>query len=69
MVTEKMTDTLVVQTMLLGFGQVIAMTLGMFASLFLTVYTNCAKTAFYQEYAVGPVAAPAQEAAEDEPII
>lgn len=55
-----------VQTMLLGFGAVIGMTLGMFASLFLTVYTNCAQAAFYQEYAVGPVQAPsAEEETED----
>lgn len=44
-----------VQTMLLSFGAVIGLTLGMFASLFLTVYTNCAKAAFYQEYTVGPL--------------
>lgn len=44
-----------VQLMLNGFGMVIGLTLGMFASLFLTVYTNCAKAAFYQEYAVGPL--------------
>ena len=45
------------------------MTLGMFASLFLTVYTNCAKAAFYQEYAVSPAARPAREAAEEDPVI
>ena len=45
-----------VQSLLLGFGVVIGLTLGMFASLFLTVYTNCATVAFYQEYALGPVA-------------
>ncbi len=50
-----------VQSMLLGFGPVIGLTLGMFASLFLTVYTNCAQAAFYQEYAVGPVELPPQE--------
>lgn len=44
-----------VQIMFNAFGAVIGMTLGMFASLFLTVYTNCAQAAFYQEYAVGPV--------------
>lgn len=44
-----------VQSMLMAFGAVIGLTLGMFASLFLTVYTNCAQAAFYQEYAVGPV--------------
>lgn len=54
-----------VQSLLLGFGAVIGMTLGMFASLFLTVYTNCAQAAFYQEYAVGPVEEPAQEAEND----
>ena len=53
-----------VQTTLMGFGAVIGLTLGMFASLFLTVYTNCAQAAFYQEYGVGPVAA--QEAPEAE---
>lgn len=55
-----------VQSMLMGFGVVIGLTLGMFASLFLTVYTNCAQAAFYQEYAVGPVAAPSAEAETDE---
>lgn len=35
------------------FGAVIGQTLGMFASLFLTVYTGCAVTAFYQAYACG----------------
>lgn len=50
-----------VQTLLMGFGPVFGLTLGMFASLFLTVYTNCAQAAFYQEYAVGPVELPAQE--------
>ena len=54
-----------VQSLLLGFGVVIGMTLGMFASLFLTVYTNCATAAFYQEYALGPVAAPAAPADEE----
>ena len=51
-----------VQSALLSFGTVVGMTLGMFASLFLTVYTTCAKAAFYQEYAVGPL----PEAAEEE---
>ncbi len=55
-----------VQSLLLGFGQVIGMTLGMFASLFLTVYTNCAQAAFYQEYAVGPVDAAVQTPETDE---
>ncbi|MBE5809823.1 MAG: DUF975 family protein [Clostridiales bacterium] len=55
-----------VQAMLNGFGPVIGLALGMFASLFLTVYTNCAKTAFYQEYGVGPLPAP-QVQAEQEP--
>ena len=55
-----------VQSMLMGFGVVIGLTLGMFASLFLTVYTNCAHAAFYQEYAVGPVAAASAEAETDE---
>lgn len=42
------------QTLLLSlFGQVIGQTLGMFASLFLTVYTGCALTAFYQAYICG----------------
>lgn len=50
-----------VQLMLMGFGAIIGLTLGMFASLFLTVYINCAKTAFYQEYAVGPVVVPEAE--------
>lgn len=54
-----------VQAMLNGFGPVIGLTLGMFASLFLTVYTNCAKTAFYQEYGVGPLTAPEAAAAEE----
>jgi len=53
-----------VQSMLMGFGPVVGMTLGMFASLFLTVYTNCAQAAFYQEYAVGKVELPSPE---DEP--
>lgn len=43
-----------VQGMLLVFGQVIGSTLGMFASLFLTVYTNCAQVAFYLEYSGAP---------------
>lgn len=47
---------LLARSLFFGFGQVIGMTLSMFASLFLTVYTNCAQVAFYQEYAVGPVA-------------
>jgi len=50
-----------VQSMLMNFGPVIGMTLSMFASLFLTVYTNCAQAAFYQEYAVGKVELPSQE--------
>ena len=50
-----------VQSMLTSFGPVISMTLSMFASLFLTVYTNCAQAAFYQEYAVGKVELPPQE--------
>lgn len=37
-----------------SFGQVIGMTLSMFASLFLTVYTNCAQAAFYQAYSAAP---------------
>lgn len=53
-----------VQTMLMAFGAVIGLTLGMFASLFLTVYTNCAQAAFYQEYAIGPVEVPEEEAPE-----
>ena len=54
-----------VQSILNGFGPVIGLTLGMFASLFLTVYTNCAKTAFYQEYGVGPLPAPEAPAAQE----
>ncbi len=50
-----------VQSMLMNLGPVIGLTLGMFASLFLTVYTNCAQAAFYQEYAVGKVELPSQE--------
>ena len=57
-----------VQAMLNGFGPVIGLTLGMFASLFLTVYTNCAKTAFYQEYGVGSVAEPEAPAREEAPV-
>ena len=53
-----------VQSMLMSFGAVMGLTLGMFASLFLTVYTNCAQAAFYQEYAVGPVEEVADETAE-----
>ena len=53
-----------VQSMLYSFGAVIGLTLGMFASLFLTVYTNCAKAAFYQEYGVGPLP---EESATQEP--
>lgn len=55
-----------VQSLFFGFGQVIGMTLGMFASLFLTVYTNCAEAAFYQEYAVGPVEDAGQASETDE---
>lgn len=46
-----------------SFGQVIGMTLSMFASLFLTVYTNCAQAAFYQAYSAAPAqgGAPAPE--------
>lgn len=51
-----------VQVMLNSFGAVIGLTLGMFASLFLTVYTNCAQAAFYQEYGVGPVEEPEPQA-------
>ena len=50
-----------VQSMLASFGPVISMTLSMFASLFLTVYTSCAQAAFYQEYAVGKVELPPQQ--------
>ena len=57
------------QSMLLGlFGGVLGMTLGMFASLFLQTYLSMAETAFYQEYAVGPIA-PAQEDAEAEELL
>lgn len=55
-----------VQSMLMAFGAVIGLTLGMFASLFLTVYTNCAQAAFYQEYAVGPLEEPAPEPEADD---
>jgi uncharacterized membrane protein len=57
------------QMMLNSFGPVIGIALGMFASLFLTVYTHCAQAAFYQEYAVGPVEAPAQESPEAEELL
>ena len=44
------------RSLLVGMlGSVIGTTLGLFAALFLTVYTSCAQTAFYQEYAVGPL--------------
>lgn len=57
------------QSVLLGlFGGVLGMTLGMFASLFLQTYLSMAETAFYQEYAVGPIA-PAQEDAEAEELL
>lgn len=57
------------QSMLLGlFGGVLGMTLGMFASLFLQTYLSMAETAFYQEYAVGPIA-PAKEDEEAEELI
>ena len=57
------------QSMLLGlFGGVLGMTLGMFASLFLQTYLSMAETAFYQEYAVGPLA-PAQEDEEAEELL
>ena len=55
-----------VQSMLYGFGEIIGFTLGMFASLFLTVYMNGAKAAFYQEYGVGPLEAAAPEMADEE---
>ncbi len=51
------------EALLMGMlGSVLGMALGQFAALFLTVYTNCAIAAFYQEYAVGPLPAPAAEA-------
>ena len=57
------------QSMLLGlFGGVLGMTLGMFASLFLQTYLSMAETAFYQEYAVGPIA-PAQKDEETEELL
>ena len=57
------------QSMLLGlFGGVLGMTLGMFASLFLQTYLSMAETAFYQEYAVGPIA-PAREDEEAEELL
>lgn len=55
-----------VQSFLLGFGAIIGLTLGMFASLFLDVYTNCAKAAFYQEYVVGPITPPEEEESPEE---
>ena len=58
-----------VQSLLLSFGAVIGLTLGMFASLFLTVYTNCAKAAFYQEYAVGPLPEAAEEAPSEDDLL
>jgi uncharacterized membrane protein len=57
------------QSMLLGlFGGVLGMTLGMFASLFLQTYLSMAENAFYQEYAVGPIA-PAQKDEETEELL
>ena len=57
------------QSMLLGlFGGVLGMTLGMFASLFLQTYLNMAETAFYQEYAVGPID-PVREDEEEEELL
>ena len=55
------------QSLLLSlFGGVLGLTLGMFASLFLQTYVYLAEAAFYQEYAVGPVAsAQAEEAPEE----
>ncbi len=41
--------------LLMMLGNVIGMTLGMFASLFLQLYIYMAQSAFYQEYAVGPL--------------
>lgn len=55
-----------VRAFLNGFGPVIGLTLGMFAALFLTVYTNCAKAAFYQEYGVGPLQAEEAPQAEEQ---
>lgn len=43
-----------VKSMLMIFGMVIGSTLGMFAALFLSVYTNCAQVAFYLEYSGAP---------------
>lgn len=44
-----------VQTMLLAMmGQVVSMTLGLFASFFVGMYLSMAEAAFYQEYAVSP---------------
>jgi uncharacterized membrane protein len=45
-------------------GTVLGMTLGQFASLLVTVYTQCSIAAFYQEYAVGPL--PSAEAPTSE---
>ena len=50
------------QTLLLGlFGNVLGLTLGMFASFVLQMYVYMAEAAFYQEYAIGPVSFPEPE--------
>lgn len=50
------------QTLLLGlFGNVLGLTLGMFASFVLQMYVYMAEAAFYQEYAIGPVSFPETE--------
>ena len=47
------------QTLLLVlFGNVLGLTLGMFASFVLQMYVYMAEAAFYQEYAIGPVSFP-----------
>ncbi len=60
--------SLVTSMLLAMLGNVLGMTLGMFASLLLTVYTNCAMVCFYQEYAVGPVNPSEAEDAAPEPL-
>lgn len=53
------------QTMLLGMlGGVLGAALGMFAAFLLQMYMYMATAAFYQEYGVGPVAAPPEEQEE-----
>lgn len=59
----------VLQTTLLGLlGSVLGMALNMFASMILQMYIYMAEAAFYQEYAVGPLAPPQENAPESEPL-